>query len=60
MKIRIDLREPGNIHTIWEGEMSAVPREGEHITLDIDDAGYTVHSVGYVAPEDLAILLVRR
>jgi hypothetical protein len=56
--LRVDLREPGNHHTVWEGRVSFVPREGEWIVLPGNDEAQTVHSVSYDLASDTAILLV--
>lgn len=33
---------------LWEGEMPAVPREGETLSLDSDQAAFYVHSVTHM------------
>jgi hypothetical protein len=57
-RAQIDIREPGNHHTAWEGQLSFVPREGEIIVLPGESEGRTVYSVSYDVAADLVILLV--
>jgi hypothetical protein len=41
---------------LWEGNMDAVPREGEWVSIDGDQAALWVTSVSYIAPKNEAII----
>ena len=60
MKIEFVLREPGNHHVIHTADYPAVPREGECVALDDDNASYTVHSVTHDIRRGIVSVLVKR
>lgn len=47
VKVSITVRDPGDHHEVWTGELPFIPREGEYIVLPGESAAQTVAQVVY-------------
>ena len=55
MKVEIVLRQPGNHHVIWNGELPDVPRVGELVAICGDNGfeqSHNVHSIDWLIYTD--------
>jgi hypothetical protein len=59
MKVELWDRTPGGHTHLVTVEMDAVPREGETVSLTPDSRAHRVHSVSWVAQDNIARVLLQ-